>query len=152
MNVMIPMVVPGCVMLLCRRSRRMSISRVGGPVYRVMEEIGIGHRPKRKPNGIMMAFHLWSRDNNTIHLYRKQLRVVNPWGKSVNHYWQYQSSKEDVKGIRCPSFFVFIPLIERKMLEVFQYQHCLIDIVPVPVHFQHESRYRRQKQSIRNHE
>ncbi len=26
----------------------------------------------------MMAFHPWSRDNNTIHLYRKQLRVVNP--------------------------------------------------------------------------
>ena len=47
-------------------------------VYRVMEEIGISHRPKRKPNGIMMAFHPWSRDNNTIHLYRKQLRVVNP--------------------------------------------------------------------------
>ena len=26
----------------------------------------------------MMAFHPWSRDNNTIHLYREQLRVVNP--------------------------------------------------------------------------
>ena len=26
----------------------------------------------------MMAFHPWSRDNNTIHLYRKHLRVANP--------------------------------------------------------------------------
>ncbi len=47
-------------------------------VYQIMEEISISHHPKRKPNGIMMAFHPWSRDNNTIHLYREQLRIVNP--------------------------------------------------------------------------
>ena len=51
----IPMVVSECIRHYSLSSQRACTFQVSVPFIEFMEEIGISHRPKRKPNGITKA-------------------------------------------------------------------------------------------------
>lgn len=58
-------------------------------VYRVMEEIGISHRPKRKPNGITKADKVARKSDDLL---KRDFRSTEPLTKCVTDITEIKAS------------------------------------------------------------